>query len=231
MFTSVSGTNYFDVLKKIIILLAILVIPGVAYLFIKSGKNNYKTLEFFGPREPVEKVINGKTVIDTAYHTITNFSFTDQYNSTVNESIIENKIFVADYFFTTCKTICPLMTNQLMRVQYAFRDNPDVMFLSHTVDPEGDTPEVLNAYAKNHNAIKGKWYFLTGDKKALYDHARNSYYITALPGDGGPDDFIHSEQFVLVDRQKRIRGFYDGTDYNEVTRLINEIKLLKNEEQ
>lgn len=119
----------------------------------------------------------------------------------------------------------------MMRVQFAYKDDPEVMIFSHTVNPEEDSPSVLKAYAAKHNAIEGKWYFLTGDKKALYDMARNSYYITAMPGDGGPDDFIHSEQFVLVDKHKRIRGFYDGTDYNEVSRLIDEIKVLKKEEE
>lgn len=218
-------------MKKILILLAILVIPGMAYLFIKSGKNNYKHLEIFGPKEPMEKIIDGKTVIDTTYHTIGNFSFIDQDSNTVNQSIVKDKIYVADYFFTTCKTICPQMSDQLMRVQHAYKDDPEVIILSHTVDPEGDNTTVLKEYAAKHNAIKGKWYFLTGDKKELYDMARNSYFVTAMPGDGGADDFIHSEQFVLIDKQKRIRGFYDGTDYNEVTRLIGEIKVLKKEEE
>ena len=205
-------------------------IPGVAYLLIRTGENKYTRLEIFGPKEPVEKVVDGKTVIDTAYHLVGDFSFIDQDSNVVNQSIVKNKIYVADYFFTTCKTICPQMSNLMMRVQYAYKDDPEVMILSHTVDPEGDSPSVLRAYAKEHNAIKGKWYFLTGDKKALYDMARNSYFVTAMPGDGGADDFIHSEQMVLVDKEKRIRGFYDGTDYNDMTRLIDEINVLEKEE-
>ncbi len=204
-------------------------IPGVAYLLVKSGKNNYTHLEIFGPKEPVEKTVEGKIKVDTVYHTIGDFTFIDQDSNIVNQSIVNDKIYVADYFFTTCKTICPKMSDQLMRVQLAFKDDPEVMILSHTVDPEEDSPSTLNAYAEKHNAIKGKWYFLTGDKKQLYDLARNSYFVTAMPGDGGPDDFIHSEQFVLVDKQKRIRGFYDGTEYNDVKRLIDEIKVLKKE--
>ena len=203
----------------------------MAYLLIRTGKNNYTRLEIFGPKEPISKTIDGKSVIDTAYHLVGDFSFIDQDSNEVNQSIVKNKIYVADYFFTTCKTICPQMSNQLMRVQFAYKDDPEVMILSHTVDPEGDSPSVLRAYAKEHNAIKGKWYFLTGDKKALYDMARNSYFVTAMPGDGGADDFIHSEQMVLVDKEKRIRGFYDGTDYGEMTRLIDEINVLKKEEK
>lgn len=206
-------------------------IPGVAYLFVKSGKNNYTHLEIFGPKEPVENTVAGKTKVDTVYHTIGDFTFIDQDSNTVNQSIVKDKIYIADYFFTSCKSICPKMSDQFMRVQFAYKDDPQVMILSHTVNPEDDSPSVLNAYAKKHNAIKGKWYFLTGDKKELYDLARNSYFVTAMSGDGGPDDFIHSEQLVLVDKQKRIRGFYDGTDYNDVTRLIDEIKVLKKEEE
>ncbi len=218
-------------MKKFLILTAILVIPGVAYLFVKSGKNNYTHLEIFGPKEPVENTVAGKTKVDTVYHTIGDFTFIDQDSNTVNQSIVKDKIYIADYFFTSCKSICPKMSDQFMRVQFAYKDDPQVMILSHTVNPEDDSPSVLNAYAKKHNAIKGKWYFLTGDKKELYDLARNSYFVTAMSGDGGPDDFIHSEQLVLVDKQKRIRGFYDGTDYNDVTRLIDEIKVLKKEEE
>ena len=194
-------------------------------------RNNYTRLEIFGTKEPIEKLVDGKTVIDTSYHMVSDFSFIDQDSIVVTQSIVNNKIYVADYFFTTCKSICPKMSDQMMRVQFAFKEDPEVMILSHTVDPEEDSPSVLKAYAAKHNSIKGKWYFLTGDKKALYDMARNSYYITAMPGDGGPDDFIHSEQVVLVDKEKRIRGFYDGTDYHEVTRLIDEINVLKKEEK
>jgi len=116
-----------------------------------------------------------------------------------------------------------------MRVQNAFKDEADVVIISHTVDPENDTPPVLAKYAEKHKAIVGKWFFVTGDKKQLYDLARNSYYITAMPGDGTGDDFIHSEKMVLIDKDKRIRGFYDGTDYFEITRLIEEIKVLQYE--
>lgn len=214
-------------MRKILILIAILVIPGVAYLILQTGSNNYQRLEIFGPREPVTKTADGKTVTDTIYHTMGDFSFIGHDSSLVTQELFRNKIYVTDFFFTTCKTICPRMSNQLMRVQNAFKDDENVLILSHTVDPEHDTPVVLAEYAKKHNAIKGKWFFVTGDKKQLYDMARNSYFITAMEGDGGPDDFIHSEQLVLIDKDKRIRGFYDGTDYNEVSRLIDEVKVLR----
>lgn len=199
----------------------------MAYLILRTGNNNYQRLEIYGPREPLTKTVEGKTVTDTIYHTMGDFSFIGHDSSLVTQELVRNKIYITDFFFTTCKTICPRMSNQLMRVQNAFKDDDNILIISHTVDPEHDTPGVLAQYAKKHNAIKGKWFFVTGNKKQLYDMARNSYFITAMEGDGGPDDFIHSEQFVLVDKDKRIRGFYDGTDYNEVSRLIDEVKVLR----
>ena len=214
-------------MKKYLIPLAILFIPGVAYLILRTGSNNYQRLEVFGPKEPITKTENGKTHIDTLYHTISDFSFIGHDSSLVTQELFKNKIYVADFFFTTCKSICPKMSNNLMRVQNEFKDDNNILLLSHTVDPEHDTPTVLQEYAKKHNVISGKWFFVTGDKKQLYDMARNSYFITAMEGDGGPDDFIHSEQVALIDKDRRIRGFYDGTDYNEITRLIEEVKVLR----
>ena len=207
--------------------MAILFIPGVAYLILRTGTNNYQHLEVFGPKEPITKTVNGKTLTDTLYHTVSNFSFIGHDSSLVTQELFKNKIYIADFFFTTCKSICPKMSNNLMRVQNEFRDDNNILILSHTVDPEHDTPSVLDEYAKKHNVIRGKWFFVTGDKKQLYDMARNSYFITAMDGDGGPDDFIHSEQMALIDKEGRIRGFYDGTDYNEITRLIEEVKVLR----
>lgn len=206
-------------------LLAVLVIPGVAYLILQTGKNNYQKLEIFGPKEPVPSASGGTP--DTVYHTVSDFSFISQDSSLITQETVKGKIYITDFIFTTCKSICPKMSNNLMRVQNAFSDDADVMLISHTVDPENDTPPVLAAYAEKHHVIKGKWFFVTGDKKQLYDVARNSYYITAMEGDGSGDDFIHSEKIVLIDKDRRIRGFYDGTDYMEVSRLIDEVKVLK----
>ncbi|MEP7265446.1 MAG: SCO family protein [Bacteroidota bacterium] len=212
-------------MKKVLLLLTVLVIPGAAYLVLQTGKNNYQTLEIFGPKEPVVSTSGGTP--DTVYHTIGDFSFISQDSSLITQETVKGKIYIADFFFTTCKSICPKMSNNLMRVQNEFSDDADVLLISHTVDPENDTPPVLAEYAEKHHVIKGKWFFVTGDKKQLYDVARNSYYITAMDGDGSADDFIHSEKIVLVDKERRIRGFYDGTDYMEVTRLIEEVKVLK----
>jgi protein SCO1/2 len=164
---------------------------------------------------------------DTIYHTLPPFRFVNQRGDTITEAVAEGKFIVAEYFFTTCQTICPIMANHLEIVQEEFKNDPLVVILSHTVDPEHDSVSVLSEYAQLHKVMPEKWHLLTGDKKALYDQARHGYLISALTGDGGPEDFIHSEKLVLIDKDKRIRGFYDGTDTKDVTRLMHEIEVLK----
>jgi protein SCO1/2 len=218
-------------MRKTLILLAILIIPSVFYLLIRTGKNQYKTLEYFGPKTPVTKTVDGKEVIDTLYHSVQGFSMLDTDSNRVTEKITEGKIVVADFIFTTCQSICPKMSVQMMRVQHAFKDDPRVVILSFTVDPEHDTPSVLKAYGQKHNVIPGKWYFLTGEKDSIYHLARHSYFVTAMEGDGVVDDFVHSEQVVLVDQESHIRGFYDGTELTEVNKLIEDIKVLRKFDQ
>jgi protein SCO1/2 len=218
-------------MRKTLILLAILIIPSVFYLLIRTGKNQYKTLEYFGPKTPVTKTVDGKEVIDTLYHFVQGFSMLDSDSNRVTEKITEGKIVVADFIFTTCQSICPKMSVQMMRVQHAFKDDPSVVILSFTVDPKHDTPSVLKAYGEKHNAMPGKWYFLTGEKDSIYHLARHSYFVTAMDGDGVVDDFVHSEQVVLVDKENHIRGFYDGTELTEVNKLIEDIKVLRKFDQ
>lgn len=163
---------------------------------------------------------------DTAFHTIENFSFINQDGETVSQKNFTECVYVTDFFFTTCQSICPKMSKQMERIVVKFKNNKDVKFLSHTVDPEIDTVEQLKRYAIEHNANTQKWMFVTGSKKSLYEIARNSYLLNAEKGDGGPDDFIHTQNFALIDKEKHIRGYYDGTDTNEVNQLINDINLL-----
>lgn len=176
-----------------------------------------------------EKKLAGVGAKDTIYHTIQPFAFVNQYNDTVSEKTITNKIYVADFFFATCQSICPKMSSQLVQVQNAFKTDNNVLILSHTVNPSNDTVEVLNGYAQSYGAIKNKWHFLTGNKKTIYDMARFSYLVNALEEDGTAEGFLHSELFILIDAQKRIRGMYDGTDSVAVVKLISDIKLLKQE--
>lgn len=207
--------------RKLLILLFLLSFPSALYVFLSVGKTNFIHLPYFG-----EKVLapNGK---DTIYHTIQPFSFVNQDGKTITDKNYEGKIYVADYFFTTCKTICPKMTTEFIRVQGKFEYTKGlVQLLSHTVDPENDSVAVLKAYSEMVHADNGTWNFVTGDKKELYDMARYSYMLNALEGDGGPDDFIHSELFVLVDKEKHIRGIYDGTNIKAVNNLIDDVKVL-----
>lgn len=176
-----------------------------------------------------EKKLAGVDGTDTIYHSIQPFSFINQYHDTITEKTIDNKIYVADFFFATCQSICPKMSSQLVHVQNAFKNDMDVLILSHTVNPSHDTVEVLNGYSQMYGALKNKWHFLTGNKKAIYDMARYSYLVNALEEDGTAEGFLHSELFILVDTKKRIRGMYDGTDSVAVVKLISDIKLLKQE--
>lgn len=208
--------------RKILIILAILLVPSIAYLIISRGSNNYQKLQIFGPREP-DPVSPG----DTIYHTISPFILPAHDGTVFSSEQLKGKIFIAEFFFATCQTICPKMSMQMKRVQEAFKNDPNVMLVSYTVNPDQDSVSVLEAYAREYGAIGGKWYFLTGDKKQIYDLARHSYFLTAMPGNGGPDDFIHSEKLTLIDPDKRIRGYYDGTDYEDVNVLMDEIKVLQ----
>lgn len=177
-------------------------------------------------------VYGTKTVFpdgDTVYHTIKNFSLLNQYKEMISQQTTQNKIYVADFFFATCQSICPVMTSQLVRVQKAEKDDPDFLILSHTVNPMHDTVEVLMDYAGKYGAIKNKWHFLTGDKKAIYNLAKDDYMVNALQDDGTPEGFLHSEAVLLIDKQRRIRGIYDGTDSLQMNKLISDISILKTE--
>jgi protein SCO1 len=162
-------------------------------------------------------------------HRIRDFKLVNQDGVSVTDSFLKDKIYVADFFFTTCPTICPAMSNELERVQEAFEGDLGIQIVSHTVQPEYDSPEILKEYAALHKANLNQWTFLTGDKSEIYSLARKSYFAVTTKGDGGIRDFIHTENFVLVDKKKRIRGFYDGTSTDDVNRLIKDIKILKDE--
>ena len=177
-----------------------------------------------------EKKHGGQNSQDTIYHTVGEFTLINQNKDSISEKITNNKIYVADFFFATCQSICPQMSTQLIRVQNEFKDDKDFLILSHTVNPGHDTAEVLFAYAGKYQAIPGKWHFLNGSKKTIYDLARHDYLVNALEDDGTPEGFLHSELFLLIDKQKRIRGMYDGTDSVQVNKLIADIKILKTEQ-
>ena len=163
------------------------------------------------------------------FHRIADFSLTNQNGKTITQKDFKGKIYVADFFFTTCPTICIEMTNNLIKVQKKIKNNPHVMLLSHTVNPEIDSVAQLKKYAIDKGVIDQKWHLLTGDKKIIYELARKSYLAVKENGDGGGFDMIHTENFILVDPDRRIRGFYDGTNLDEIKRLMHELEILIHE--
>jgi protein SCO1 len=203
-------------------LLSVALVVFLYAFFVYDNNKPIRYLPIYGEKEYESK--NGKT--DTIFHTIPIFSFTNQNGKTITQNDLNNSVYVADFFFTTCHSICPIMSTQIQRVAEKFKGNSEVKFLSHTVDPETDTVEQLNRYAIEHKANANQWMFVTGDKKELYDIARTGYLLDASIGDGGPDDFIHTQNFALVDKDNRIRGYYDGTNTKEVDQLIKDIELL-----
>ncbi len=156
------------------------------------------------------------------------YSFTDQVNQPVHQEMFDGKIYVADFFFTTCPTICPIMKSQMLRVYEKFNDNDQVVLLSHSIDPEHDTVEVLYEYASRLEIDAHRWHLVTGKKEEIYDTAFR-YGLAAMEDEKAPGGFIHSGSFTLVDRQGRIRGYYQGTDEDEVNDLIKDIRRLLNE--
>ena len=160
-------------------------------------------------------------------HRIEDFRLTNQEGRLHGAINWDDRIVVANFFFTHCPVICPSITNNLKKVNKAYVDDNEILFNSITVDPERDGPEQLKAYAKHFGIEISNWQLLTGNKKEIYKLARNSFMVVATDGDGGPDDFIHSERIVLIDKQKRIRGYYNGTSENETDQLIADIKKLK----
>ena len=164
------------------------------------------------------------------YHTIAPFTMTNQNGQTITEKDYENKVYVADFFFTTCPSICPIMTKNMFSLQEKLKTKyPEVKLLSYSVTPEIDTIEQLKRYAIENKVDDEIWNLVTGDKKEIYTLARKSYLVVQNDGNGGPHDMIHTENFVLIDEENRIRGYYDGTDINEMDRLITEIGMLKND--
>ncbi|MFT5254003.1 MAG: protein SCO1/2 [Flavobacteriales bacterium] len=188
-----------------------------------------KSLPVFNPSDVNPELVDSTVQYISKYHTIADFSFVNQNGKTITQKDYEGKIYVADFFFTTCTSICPKMTSNLVEVQKAIMDNPKVMLLSHTVFPEVDNVAALKAYAIEKGVNDKKWNLVTGDKKEIYTMARKSYLAVKM---GKPDelyDMVHTENFVLVDAKKRVRGFYDGTKKEDIARLIEDINFLTNE--
>jgi protein SCO1 len=191
----------------------------LSLLILLSCQSKEKDLPIFGERELIGT--------DTVYHTIAKFRFVDQDSAVITNEVYKDKIYVADFFFTSCRTICPIMKTQMLRVYEATAAMPDVMLLSHTIDPEYDTVALLHDFAERLGVESKRWHFVTGVKDSIYKIAQTSYFATAMEDKAEPDGFIHSGAFLLIDKKGRIRGKYDGTKEEEVDRLIVDIKKLR----
>ena len=185
-----------------------------------------ETLPIYQPAEVNEKLVDSSVIHVSKYHKISDFELTNQNGQIITQEFYKNKIYVADFFFTTCQDICPIMTKNMYRLQEELKDDNDILFLSHTVIPEVDTVQQLKKYAVENNIDDSKWNLVTGEKKQIYDLARKSY-LAVEDAEYGKFDMIHTENFILIDKQRQIRGFYDGTNDDEIEQLIYDIEILK----
>jgi protein SCO1/2 len=221
-------------MKQRLIFIVIFSFSGilVTYVMLKPSDET-KPLPVVNPIDVPEEMVDPELLRLGNGHRIGNFAFKDQFGRRFTREMVKGKVFVAEYFFTTCQTICPIMNRQMQRIHEEFKDNRNVELLSFTVDPEHDTPTILQEYAINHHADGSQWHFLTGDKRELYRVARKSFFLlkpaeAENQGDVG-SDFIHTNNFVLVDKLLRIRGYYDGTSPKEIDRLMQDMRLLLKE--
>jgi protein SCO1/2 len=220
-------------MKRIIAIGIILIICFPFAYFLLQGGSEPKSPKILNPIDLNPETVDQDLLQVGQGHTIGEFSFQNQDGKSVGLNDVKGKVFVAEYFFTTCQTICPIMNNQMQRVQQVFMNEMDFSILSFTVNPEVDTVEQLKRYAVEHNAKSGKWHFLTGKKEKLYAVARNYFFLLKKSevenqGDVGTD-FIHTNNFVLIDRNQRIRGYYDGTNSKEVDKLIQDARIILKE--
>ena len=197
---------------------------SILFLFSTGcSEPNNKKLPILGRKSIQERTVNGTVKIDTIYHRIDDFKFTNQDSMEVTNNTFKNKIYVADFFFTTCPTICPIMKTQMLRVYEQFKYNDGILFLSHTIDPDYDTVALLHDFAERLGVSSKKWHFVTGQKEYIYEVGQNSYMVTAMEDENEPGGYLHSGAFILVDPDRHIRGLYDGTKEDQVDRLISDI--------
>lgn len=192
-----------------------------------SSSNSKKVLPIYGNRHPVTKTVNGKSVTDTVYQTIPEFKTVNQYGDSISNKSLDGEIYVADFFFTTCPSICPIMHRNMLNVYNAFKNSGDIKIISYTIDPKHDSVPVLKKYADKLGISGNSWWFLQGKKDDIYKLSES--YLVRKPEEDAKQAFIHDGSFLLVDKQKRIRGAYDGTDPKQVEQMIADIKELQSE--
>ena len=219
--------NFF---KKSIPTLAIMaVFSALMIIAIYHFLTPKKELPVFNPKDVNPKLVDESLRHKGSGHKVAAFELINQNGDTITQEAYKDKIYVADFFFTRCQTICPVMTNNMGKLQEVFKNEDDIKLLSLSVTPVMDSVPILREYADKMGIIDTKWNITTGDKKHIYELARKSYFVVLDEGDGGVQDFIHTENFVLVDKKQQIRGFYDGTDTEDIQRLISDIRILQNE--
>ena len=221
---------YFKSIKKSFPIFMIMAVFSVSMVFIiYSIINPEKRLPVYNPADVNPRLVDKSVKHVRKNHKISDFSLINQNGENITHEDYKDKIYIADFFFTRCQSICPIMTNNMAKIQMKFKEDNSIMFLSHSVTPIMDSIPVLREYADMKGVIDSKWNVTTGVKKHIYELARKSYFAVVDEGDGGVQDFIHTENFVLVDKKRQIRGYYDGTNEEEMTKLVEDIKLLQKE--
>ncbi|WP_417854201.1 SCO family protein [Xanthomarina gelatinilytica] len=219
--------SFFKDYKYFAIVFAVLSIIIISIIY--NIFDVYKPLPIYQPAMVNTEMVDSTIQYKKKYHKIADFSLTNQNGETITQNTYKDKIYVADFFFTTCQTICPIMTDHMVQIQKEIINDPDVMLLSHTVTPEIDSVAQLKKYALKKGVNDAKWNLVTGDKKQIYQLARKSYLAVKTDGNGDIYDMIHTENFMLIDKKLQIRGYYDGTNPEDITRLIADIETLKEE--
>ena len=219
--------SFFKSYKKFAIVFSILsaVILAIFYNILKVDK----PLPIYQPVSVEPQLVDSTIQHISKYHKIANFKLINQNGEIITQDDYKDKIYVADFFFTTCQTICPIMTDNMAHIQKEVMNDNDIMLLSHSVTPTIDSVAQLKKYAIEKGVNDAKWNLVTGDKKQIYDLARKSYLAVKTYGNGDEYDMIHTENFMLIDKKRQIRGFYDGTNPEEIEHLLNDIKTLKKE--
>jgi len=205
------------------LLFLMLIVYGTIVYQVYKGE-----LEVYNPADVNPELVDKSLQSLSENHMVSDFELLNQNGKIITQDVYKDKIYVADFFFSSCPTICPIMTNNMAKIQEEFLNDKNIMLLSLSVTPEIDSIPRLRAYADKNGVIDAKWNVTTGDKKHIYELARKSYFAVTDEGDGGLQDFIHTSNFILVDKNKQIRGIYNGIDNKEILRLINDIKILIN---
>jgi protein SCO1/2 len=209
----------------LVLLILSIIIISIIYQVLKPNE----VLPIFQPAKVNAELVDSTIQHVKKYHIISDFSLINQNGKTITQEDYKDKIYVADFFFTTCQTICPIMTDHMVQVQNKLKNDSEIMLLSHSVTPEIDSVAQLKKYALKKGVDATKWNLVTGEKKEIYKLARKSYLAVKTDGNGDEYDMIHTENFILVDKKKRIRGFYDGTDDLDIEQLLKDIEILKRE--